>query len=293
MLWSVRSARAGLCAVAATALLGAVAAPARAADWLPTFGLGANDVSAVKMTPRGDIGILLNTSTGPALRFRPIGGPLGPLTHPFPPGASTASFDMDAAGNTYLAWTRADELETRVRRRSGALTPIQKVQAGAIGGKIAAARNGRAVLAWLSSDASRTGSVRTRAADGTLGRRNHSPSAARRPASSTSTSPPTAAPPWSGPPPTRRRTPRSRLAPSTSTARRSRRLRTSRPRHPPSCQISRWSPSIRPATRRSSGGTDDGLPDRDPQADRRRGAQLHPDADQPRIHLAGTRRRRG
>ena len=52
---------------------------------------------------------------------------------------------------------------------SGALTQIQKVQAGAIGGKIAAARNGRAVLAWLSSDASRTGSVRTRAADGTLG----------------------------------------------------------------------------------------------------------------------------
>ncbi len=170
MPWSVRSARAGLWAVAAAALLCAVATPARASDWLPTFfNLGANDVSAVKMTPRGDIGILLNTSTGPALRFRPIGGPLGPLTHPFPPGASTASVDMDAAGNTYLAWTRADALETRVRRRSGALTPIQKVQAGAIGGKIAAARNGRAALAWLSSDASRTGSVRTRAADGTLG----------------------------------------------------------------------------------------------------------------------------
>ena len=170
MPWSVRSARAGLWAVAAAALLCAVAAPARASDWLPTFfNLGANDVSAVKMTPRGDIGILLNTSTGPALRFRPIGGPLGPLTHPFPPGASTASVDMDAAGNTYLAWTRADALETRVRRRERSPDADPEGAGRCDRGEDRGCAKRPVALAWLSSDASRTGSVRTRAADGTLG----------------------------------------------------------------------------------------------------------------------------
>ena len=170
MLRSVRSAAGGVCAAVAAAVLACAITPsARAADWLPTFGLGATDVSAVKMTPRGDVAIELNTSAGPALRFRPVGGPLGPLTHPFPNGASGADIDMDARGNTYLAWIRAGAIETRVRRRDGTLTPIQKVQQGAVGARVAVARNGRAVLAWISSDPGRTAAARTRAADGTLG----------------------------------------------------------------------------------------------------------------------------
>ena len=161
----------GLGAVLATALLAlALASPARGADWLPTFGLGATQVSEVKMTPTGDVAILLGTPDGPALRFRPAGGPLGRLSRPFPAGSDSPHIEMDAAGRTYLAWTRAGTLETRVRRRNGTFTPVQTVQGSSVGGRVAVAPNGRATYAWISSDPSRTASVRTRRpAGGTLG----------------------------------------------------------------------------------------------------------------------------
>jgi PKD domain len=126
-------------------------------------------VSQVEMNPRGDIAILLNTASGPALRFRPAGGPLGALTRPFPSGAQGADVDLDARGRAYLVWSRSGVLEARVRRRDGSLTPIQTVQSGALGGRVEVSRAGQAVFAWISSDPARAASVRTRSADGALG----------------------------------------------------------------------------------------------------------------------------
>ncbi len=167
--WAREALRA-LGASAATGFIALTAAPpAAGADWLPTFGLGATQVGQVEMNPRGDIAILLNTASGPALRFRPAGGPLGPLTHPFPSGAQGADVDLDARGRAYLVWSRSGVLEARVRSRHGSLTAVQTLQSGVSAGRVEVSRAGRAVFAWIGSDTARTGSVRTRSADGTLG----------------------------------------------------------------------------------------------------------------------------
>ncbi len=169
MTGQARATLRGTAAIATTTLALTVPPQAAAADWLPTFGLGATQVSQVEMNPRGDIAILLNTASGPALRFRPAGGPLGAMTRPFPSGAQGADVDLDARGRAYLVWSRADVLEARVRRRDGNLTSRQTLQSGAVGGRVEVSRAGRAVFAWISSDPARTASVRTRSADGTLG----------------------------------------------------------------------------------------------------------------------------
>jgi hypothetical protein len=158
-------------AIAATALFAFAASPqaAAGADWLPTFNLGATQVTRVEMNPRGDVAILLNTASGPALRFRPAGGRLGARPRPFPAGAQGADVDLDARGRAHLVWSRSGVLEARVRRRDGSLTAVQTLQSGAPAGRVEVSRAGRAVFAWISSDPARTASVRTRSADGTLG----------------------------------------------------------------------------------------------------------------------------
>lgn len=157
-------------ATLATAVVACVLSPAAgAADWLPTFDLDATGVSQVDMTQSGDIAFTLSTSGGPALRFRPAGGPLGPPETPFPAGAQGGDTAMDAQGNTYLVWTRGSTVETRVRRRDGSLSDIQTVQGTALAPKIDVSPSGRATIAWISGDASHAGSARTRDTDGTLG----------------------------------------------------------------------------------------------------------------------------
>jgi hypothetical protein len=170
-MWGrARGALRGAGAIAATALIAlSAASPAAAAEWLPTFNLGATQVNKVEMNPRGDIAILLTTGSGPALRFRPAGGRLGARPRPFPAGAQGADVDLDARGRAHLVWSRSGVLEARVRRRDGSLTPVQMLQSGAAAGRVEVSRAGRAVFAWISSDAARTASVRTRSADGTLG----------------------------------------------------------------------------------------------------------------------------
>ncbi len=149
----------------------ALAPAAGAADWLPAFDLGATGVRDAGMTPGGDIVLVVNTAAGPALRFRPAGGPLGPLEQPVPAGAGGVRVDLDAQGNVYLVWTRAGTAEMRVRRRDGILTDIQTLQSGVLEGTLALAvsGDGHAAVAWVASDVGRAGGARTRAPDGTLG----------------------------------------------------------------------------------------------------------------------------
>ncbi|MFN8132996.1 MAG: PKD domain-containing protein [Solirubrobacteraceae bacterium] len=157
---------------AATALCALALAPAAgAADWLPAFDLGGTGVRDAGMTPSGDIVFVINTAGGPALRFRPAGGPLGPVEQPFPAGASAVRADVDSQGNAVLVWTRAGTAELRVRRRNGTLTDVQTLQAGVAEGtpELAVSGDGHAAVAWIASDAGRAGAARTRAPDGTLG----------------------------------------------------------------------------------------------------------------------------
>ena len=202
---------------------------------------------------------------------------------------------MDAAGNTYLAWTRAGALETRVRRRSGTLTPIQKVQAGAIAGEDRgrAERPGSPRLDQQRPEPHRIGA--------NPGRRRH----ARRGAALHRQR---REDPGVRPRPRLRR----RRDPGLDHPRRAAEHQGQGP-HPRLRQpgalggSGHLDPAVPRALRHATGGCrprrqrDDRLAarhadhvtDRDPQAERRRGPQLHPDADQPGIHLAGARRRGG
>ena len=121
------------------------------------------------MSPAGDIVFIVDAATGPALQFRPAGGPLGSLEHPFPDGASGQGAAVDGQGNTYLAWTRAGTLEERVRMRDGSLTAIRTVQTSVLGGEVAVSRDGKATFVWLANNADRTGAARTLGTDGTFG----------------------------------------------------------------------------------------------------------------------------
>ena len=163
--------RLGLGAVlAATLILCALAPTAHAAGWLPAFDLTGTNVNAVRMSADGDIAILLHDGADASLRFRPAGGPLGPAEDPFPAGAQDERLDMDAAGNTYLAWDRAGATEARVREQDGTLGPVETIAAAtAPGPEISVSADGVATIAWLTDLTGRTIAARTRAADGTLG----------------------------------------------------------------------------------------------------------------------------
>src|SRR3954470_24912631 len=128
------------------ALAGPPPPAADAAGWLPAFDLGQASVRAMDITPGGDMVFALLTQAGPRLRFRPAGGPLGPVENPFPAGSTDATAALDAAGNTYLLWSRGSVLETRIRRRDGSLTPVKTVGTGVAPstGRVAVSRDGRA-----------------------------------------------------------------------------------------------------------------------------------------------------
>src|SRR3954454_23432043 len=96
------------------ALVGAPPPAAHATGWLPAFDLGRASVRAMDMTPGGDMVFALLTQGGPLVRFRPAGGPLGPVESPFPAGSTDATAALDAAGNAYLLWSRGSPLETSI-----------------------------------------------------------------------------------------------------------------------------------------------------------------------------------
>ena len=157
-------------AVLSAVALSLIMAPgAGAAGWLPAFDLQADSAVDVEMTPGGDVAIVVIADGQYGFRFRPAGGPLGPLERPFPAGADGAKADVDAQGNTYFVWRSAGTVEARVRSRDGNLSPVQTIQAAGIGQDVAVTDDGRATLIWLSNDANRVGSARTRAANGDLG----------------------------------------------------------------------------------------------------------------------------
>ena len=157
-------------AVLSAVVLSLIMAPgAGAADWLPAFDLQADSAVDVEMTPGGDVAIVVIADGQYGFRFRPAGGPLGPLERPFPAGADGAKADVDAQGNTYFVWRSAGTVEARVRSRDGNLSAVQTIQAAGIGQDVAVTDDGRATLIWLSNDANRVGSARTRAANGDLG----------------------------------------------------------------------------------------------------------------------------
>jgi hypothetical protein len=153
------------------ALVGAPPPAADAAGWLPAFDLGRASVRAVDMTPGGDMVFALLTQGGPLVRFRPAGGPLGPIENPFPAGSTDATAALDAAGNTYLLWSRGSVLETRIRRRDASLTAVKTVQSGVLpsSGRVAVSRDGRATFAAMLSDTTHAVSARTLGTDGVLG----------------------------------------------------------------------------------------------------------------------------
>src|SRR4051794_2781308 len=144
---------------------------AHAAGWLKAFDLGRASVRSTEMNPGGDMVFALLTSSGPLVRFRPAGGPLGPLENPFPAGSTDARAALDAAGNTYLVWSRGTVLETRIRRRDGSLTPVKTVGTGVAPstGRVAVSRDGRATFAWMTNDTTHAVSARTLGTDGVLG----------------------------------------------------------------------------------------------------------------------------
>src|SRR4051794_1212116 len=152
-------------------LAGAAPPTADAAGWLPAFDLGRASVRAMDMTPGGDMVFALLTQAGPLVRFRPAGGPLGPVENPFPAGSTDARAALDAAGNTYLLWSRGTVLETRIRRRDGSLTAVKTVQTGVSPSteQVAVSRDGRATFAAMSNDGTHAVSARTLRTDGVLG----------------------------------------------------------------------------------------------------------------------------